>query len=385
MLINLIFLFLNYLLLSFSFDLPRIVSRPVDLVILSALSVALMWILSRSFKSLWRFIIGVNCLISINAVYLLDIIQPQIGVLYSAVALVALQFLGLFIAYAFRTKKPLSNTAKNSLRFLFPFTLPFLAATALAEFFPNNDWLLLVFLIALFCFYPRLLCYLWGCRSIPLSSSTQNLLKKTKMQNTAFLNWPVFDQSATAAIVGVFPRFRSILLTKKLMKCLSEDEIDAVIVHEIGHHKSKHLVFYPVLLIPLAFLIDLVTLVPYLNENTLFTYPLIVVIICAYFRIVMGFFTRLFERQADLYPLKVGLKPEALQNALKRVAMLSGTPNDKPNWHHYSIQERIDMIERAHLDTKLILQHDKRSFNSRLIFILIAVITAFTTYKIIGV
>ncbi len=46
---------------------------------------------------------------------------------------------------------------------------------------------------------------------------------------------------ANAAISGVLPRFRYVFVTDHLLEILDEDELDAVLAHEIAHGKRHHL------------------------------------------------------------------------------------------------------------------------------------------------
>ena len=48
----------------------------------------------------------------------------------------------------------------------------------------------------------------------------------------------------TAGIMGILAKFRYILVTDALMDVLSLDELKAVLAHEMGHAKYRHLLFY---------------------------------------------------------------------------------------------------------------------------------------------
>jgi tetratricopeptide (TPR) repeat protein len=43
-----------------------------------------------------------------------------------------------------------------------------------------------------------------------------------------------------------------------------------------------------------------------------------------------------------------------------KISMTSGQPADRPNWHHFSIRERIDFLKRCELDRRWIRRHDAR-------------------------
>jgi len=48
----------------------------------------------------------------------------------------------------------------------------------------------------------------------------------------------------TAGIMGIVPRYRYILVTDSLLETLSLEELKAVLAHEMGHAKYRHLLFY---------------------------------------------------------------------------------------------------------------------------------------------
>ena len=65
------------------------------------------------------------------------------------------------------------------------------------------------------------------------------------MSYADILYWPIFGgRMVTAGVMGLISRFRYILITNALFQVLNADEIDAVIAHEIGHIKKRHLLFY---------------------------------------------------------------------------------------------------------------------------------------------
>ena len=66
-----------------------------------------------------------------------------------------------------------------------------------------------------------------------------------------------------------------------------------------------------------------------------------------YFRFIFGYFMRNFERQADalrLYPFQRALF--RWSQRCRKLRMTSGQPANKPNWHHYSIGERINFLAK---------------------------------------
>ena len=79
----------------------------------------------------------------------------------------------------------------------------------------------------------------------------------------------------------------------------------------------------------------------------------ILAVFLVYFRFVFGFFMRNFERQADGYVYTLFDSARPLIATFHKIAFTSGQSADRPNWHHYSIRERIDHLARCELDRGL--------------------------------
>jgi tetratricopeptide (TPR) repeat protein len=181
----------------------------------------------------------------------------------------------------------------------------------------------------------------------------------------------------TAGVMGLIKQFRYILVTRSLLQRLTPYEIEAVIAHEIGHVKKKHLLFYLIffaayMLISYA-LFDLIVyaiisinpLIAWiyrlgLDQNTVLPAFFSLVIIMAflfYFRFIFGYFMRNFERQADIFAFDLLGTASPLISTFEKISLTSGEPADKPNWHHFSIKERIDYLKRCSADPSWITRH----------------------------
>jgi tetratricopeptide (TPR) repeat protein len=83
------------------------------------------------------------------------------------------------------------------------------------------------------------------------------------------------------------------------------------------------------------------------------------VVLLIYFRFVMGFFMRHFERQADLYSASVMGTPAYTASSLEKIAFLSGKIRDVPSWHHFSIRERVECLWRTVKDPGFFKRHQR--------------------------
>lgn len=279
------------------------------------------------------------------------------------------------------------SDAENQIRFTIPFALPFLLFTLVADLmqllppdnfviqFFNHSWMALIpsllFLGVILIFLPLFFVWFWNCVPLEESDLKERLdavCEKAHFAHAGLRTWGVMDNSLTAAIIGVVPSLRYILFTKKLLKQLSPSAVEAVLAHEIGHSFHKHMLIYPLIFFGLT---AFITFFLYFFTDSLYQlsgealFPLLLFLFFAlsfglYFRYVFGFFSRLFERQADLHVFALGIAPEAMIEALDYVGVGTGFTHLVPNWHHYSIQERIDFLKRAIADPSLVPRYHKK-------------------------
>jgi ABC-type multidrug transport system fused ATPase/permease subunit len=220
-----------------------------------------------------------------------------------------------------------------------------------------------VFLILIVIFLPPFIKYWWGCSSLPQTEKKEsilNFLRKSGFKYRDVLRWPLFEG--------------------RILDVLSEEELNAVMAHEIGHIKYKHILFYIFFLLGyMALSIGLFDIFFYVMAAhpwlfdllqsqkeiqtgifySLFSVPFILSVIL-YFRYIMGFFMRNFERQADLYSAKLMGRPEPTIMSLEKIAQMSGQSRNHPSWHHFSIAERVECLWKSLEDPQLIKRHSRR-------------------------
>jgi Zn-dependent protease with chaperone function len=336
--------------------------------------------------------------------------------------LTALVFIGLFVAYlaiiwstAYDAYKGLFQAGMSrrsyvlsNVSFNLPVILPWLAISAGMDIIhllpfqlpkhlvatPEGQVVFFsCFLAALIVVAPSLIKFFWRCRPLPPGHQRRRIeamCNKARMGYKNILRWPIFEgRVLTAGVMGLVKRFRYILVTEGLLQILSDDEIDAVMAHEIGHIKKKHLVFYLVFFlgfIVLSYAIFDLILYAVLYSNLslplvsdpkaeplpftpiLFTLAMAATLL-VYFRYVFGYFMRNCERQADLYAFTLLGHSSGLVSSLQKIAAYSGQSDNRPNWTHFSIRQRIDFLKKCEADGRWIARHDRKLQKSILVFI----------------
>ncbi len=231
---------------------------------------------------------------------------------------------------------------------------------------------------------PLLIRWFWRCTPLAAGEARRRieaLCRRAGVGYADILSWPLFGgKMITAGVMGLVRRFRFILVTPGLLDMLAPEEVDAVIAHEIGHVKKKHLVFYLMFFAGYLLLsyvsFDIMLYVMLFVEpvwwfvrhsgvdqttaaSVLFS-VLILALFLVYFRFIFGFFMRNFERQADTYVFSLFESSAPLVSTLHKIAVTSGQSADRPNWHHFSIRERIDFLLRCERSPAWIRRHDRK-------------------------
>ncbi len=325
----------------------------------------------------------------------------------------AVLFLGIFVSYlviiwvcAWKVQNKLfavsvskKSFVLSNISFSLPAFLPWFLLSLVADIIqilpfeqpkkflstPGGEiFYVLLFLFAVAVFGPLLIQKMWRCTPLENGEHRQNienLCKRAGLGYSDILVWNLFGGTMiTAAVMGLVPKFRYILVTPGLINNLTPEEIDAVISHEIGHVKKFHMYFYLFffagyiaciyaffnpLLIFIYYSDTVFKLASFLGISTdtagsfIFSITLILLFL-VYFRYLFGFFMRNFERQADTYVYSIIGDASYLITTFMKIAGFGRQSPEKPNWHHFSISERINFLDKCQYDRSLIKIHDRK-------------------------
>lgn len=179
----------------------------------------------------------------------------------------------------------------------------------------DGPWSKIVAFAGLFGFIlliPSAVPLVLGLRRMPAGALRDQIEKSAGRLGVRYRNlyvWNTRGSLATAMVSGLIPRFRHIVFTDLLLTRLTEDEVQSVFGHEVGHVKHRHLLYYAAFLI-LSFLtlgavyqaVELVPIVSSLRKDAIMV--LSVVGTGAYLFLAFGFVSRRCERQADVFGCK---------------------------------------------------------------------------------
>ncbi len=227
-------------------------------------------------------------------------------------------------------------------------------------------WLLItVFTVFVNLFYSRLIVPIFNKQSPleegPLRTAISNYAKTVgfNLDKIFVIDGSKRSTKANAYFSG-FGNEKRVTLYDTLINDLDEDEIVAVLAHEVGHYKKKHIIFNLVTSVLLTgltlFILSLLIANPLLSEALGVSTPSFHIGLIAFgilysplsevTGLIMNWFSRKFEYQADDYA-KTTYKAKPLITSLKKLSknsLSNLTPHPAYVFMHYSHPTLLDRI-----------------------------------------
>jgi STE24 endopeptidase len=188
----------------------------------------------------------------------------------------------------------------------------------------------------------------------PLRRDLLNVCRSHRVSVRELLVWKTHGSMINAAVMGVIGRLRYILMTDALLDAMTREQIEAVMAHEIGHVRRRHM---PWLLVSMLAAIAIVVAallavqgLPVADSDAGSTVAVLVGV--SVVLVMFGWISRRFERQADAFAVRhINAKqdmPEAISasaaavvcDALGRIAILNSVAPTRRSWRHGSIAWR---------------------------------------------
>ena len=228
--------------------------------------------------------------------------------------------------------------------------------------------------IAVFIIVPALLYRILGAHPLPPSALRDRMEAMCEMHRLRFRNillWPTHNRIANALVMGVAPRFRYVLLSDLLLCEMSDEQIEAVFAHELGHVVHRHMIWYLVFMKVLILVLAVVALFLEAVQRNWLKLPsfipmdlLMTLAGFGGFLLAFGFISRRFERQADVFAARTLQRNYApppdvktshvgpvgagiFASALERVARINNMPlGSHRRWEGGPMQRLGWLVER---------------------------------------
>jgi Zn-dependent protease with chaperone function len=207
-----------------------------------------------------------------------------------------------------------------------------------------------------------LLSRIWKTSQLPDSPLRARLVALTQRMGIGcrdFRIWQTDGQYLNAAVAGLLPAARYVFVTDGLLRYLRDDEMEAVIAHELGHVRRRHLWLRLALLgLPLWLVAHVQAWSPPQVETTaawraalaasLPVAPHVAVagLTSAAAVVALGRYSRLLEHDADLCVWETGQGATFLAT-MDRISYLSHDRRQRATWLHPSTASRMHLLQRA--------------------------------------
>ena len=204
-----------------------------------------------------------------------------------------------------------------------------------------------------------------------LRSQLAGVLRLAGVRCRQILLWDTNFNVGNAAVMGVVPHVRYVLLSDLLLESMTDEHVQAVFAHELGHVRHRHLAWFVGVLgsalAALSVAADwaAVRLHPTSTTGVVAVQVGLLVALVAVVAVGYGTLSRWFERQADVYAVRLmdrtpgGGGAVAFTGALHRVAVVNNVPPASRNWTHGSIDARVAFVDRLAADPAVGLDHDR--------------------------
>lgn len=237
----------------------------------------------------------------------------------------------------------------------------------------------------------------------PLRKRLEDICRRHHIRYRDVLLWRTDYNMGNAAVMGMIPRVRYILMSDLLLETMTDEQIEAVFAHEVGHIIHRHMLWFAVFFASMMFaLVGLSGPADALAQRWLpqaeWPAALATVLATGGCFTIFLYLSRKFERQADVFAARtiqqespaddagqhVGTHgAEVFASALSQVARINCIPVTAGSWCHGSIAHRMEYLRDLSLDANRTAAFDR--FMARLYAVLILALCAFGIWAMVTV
>ena len=257
-----------------------------------------------------------------------------------------------------------------------------------------------------------MLCRLWSTTTLPDGPLRDRLLAlcdRIGLRVADILVWHTDGLMVNAAVMGLFPRIRYVLLSDTLLDTMTTDEVEAVFGHEAGHVRHRHIQFFLVFTIASMLLASgVMEFLTVMNTPACANWKLApstievigIASVLPFWLLAFGWISRRFEHQADVYGAKCASPPNLADGcglpcsvhdsadgkglcakgartfigSLRKVAVLNCIPVAEKSWRHSSIAARVRFLTILTGDPILAKRFDRGIRRIKIILIVVSLV-----------
>jgi Zn-dependent protease with chaperone function len=139
----------------------------------------------------------------------------------------------------------------------------------------------------------------------PLRRRLEAMCRRADMRYRDILVWRTHSNMGNAAVMGILPHMRYVLLSDLLLETMTDEQIEAVFAHEMGHVVHRHMLWFVVFFVTAVMAMSgaeyWLGQVAWVNSMPGWMQPVIAAGAFFWVLLLFGFVSRRFERQADVF------------------------------------------------------------------------------------
>jgi STE24 endopeptidase len=164
-----------------------------------------------------------------------------------------------------------------------------------------------------------------------LRRKLEAMCERSRMRVQDILVWRTHNNMGNAAVMGVLPQMRYVLLSDLLLESMTDEQVEAVFAHEMGHVVHRHMpwfvVFFITIMISLLGGAEWLDKMGFVRDLPEWMKPVIVSGGFFWVILLFGFLSRRFERQADVFAART------MQSMQPGVPGVPGVPGETSRSH----------------------------------------------------
>lgn len=223
--------------------------------------------------------------------------------------------------------------------------------------------------MAAFALAPLMIRFVWDTVPLttgPLRQRLLHLCSAHGVRIRQLLLWRTYGGMVNGAVMGLSRHVRYILLTDGLLERMTDQQIEAVMAHELGHVRRHHMPW--MIICALATIAVIAESLDTLSRGLIFVgwlpeqappapwdmiaSGLMVGVLVGLWALAFGYISRRFERQADTFAVQhfsedgvvTSEAVHIVTDALTHVATLNHMTPTQKSWRHGSIAWRVQYL-----------------------------------------
>jgi STE24 endopeptidase len=161
----------------------------------------------------------------------------------------------------------------------------------------------------------------------PLRRKLEAMCRRSHMRYRDILVWRTHSNMGNAAVMGIVPQVRYVLLSDLLLETMTDEQIEAVFAHEMGHVVHRHMawfvLFFATVMVAMQGALSWILKAGMGREMPDWTQPLLVSGAFFWVLLLFGYLSRRFERQADVFAARTMEQQHAARAAAMAVPLLA--------------------------------------------------------------